>query len=309
MVLEPEHPNLLAAVTPWDIDFQQMGRGRLHTSVTQHASPDCHLTGIKMNCAVHQTGVPPEGFLTFGIPDSEGIDTWQAKEVEQSALLTFGAPHGFDSHSNERHTGLVFSITETKFLSILTSIGEDLPDQIQGTALLQPRGQTARLKRLEKEIKSILASDSVIWTDTLVESLVFDFVAVATQGASDCDERPTKNRRFVLDKAIDRMRTAEDDIIPISELCRDVGASWRTINRAFLEAFGIGPKAYYTRRRLNRVRLDLIHSGGTISIADAANRYDFWHMGQFAKDYAALFGERPSQTLQRVKSQHLPEEI
>ena len=33
------------------------------------------------------------------------------------------------------------------------------------------------------------------------------------------------------------------------------------------------------------------------SIADAANRWGFWHMGQFTADYRELFGELPSKTL------------
>jgi transcriptional regulator GlxA family with amidase domain len=36
-----------------------------------------------------------------------------------------------------------------------------------------------------------------------------------------------------------------------------------------------------------------------MKIADAANAWGFWHMGQFAKDYRTLFGELPSQTRAR----------
>lgn len=306
MVFEPEHPNILAQVTPWDVDFRQIGPGQLQTTVVQHASPDCQLTGIKMDRCVHQTGAPPDGFLTFGIPASEGIDSWTSEEIGETTLLTFGPRQGFDSRTNEHHTGLVFSIAEDKFVSTLNQIGEDSPERLQSTSLLRPNGQTPRLKQLEAHIKSLLASDVVLWTETLVESLVLELSAVVTDGATERDDRPTKNRRFVLDKALERMRVSEDDIVPISELCRDVGASWRTINRAFHDAFGIGPKAYYTRLRLNRARLELICGGGDISVADAANRYEFWHMGQFAKDYYALFGERPSETVQRVKAQRKP---
>ena len=34
-------------------------------------------------------------------------------------------------------------------------------------------------------------------------------------------------------------------------------------------------------------------------IRDIANRYGFWHMGQFAADYKKLFGELPSKTLKQ----------
>ena len=34
-------------------------------------------------------------------------------------------------------------------------------------------------------------------------------------------------------------------------------------------------------------------------IADVANEWGFWHMGQLAADYRRHFGENPSETLRR----------
>jgi AraC-like DNA-binding protein len=74
---------------------------------------------------------------------------------------------------------------------------------------------------------------------------------------------------------------------------------WRTLNRTFFERFGIGPKAYLQRLRLAGVRDDLMMSSAKTVIADVANDCGFWHMGQFARDYRILFGERPSESLSR----------
>jgi transcriptional regulator GlxA family with amidase domain len=81
----------------------------------------------------------------------------------------------------------------------------------------------------------------------------------------------------------------------------------RTLERAFKEHFGIGPKAYLIRRRLSGARDALVRDDGPTAIVDVANEWGFWHMGQFAKDYRALFGELyralfgelPSETLGR----------
>ncbi|UCG61547.1 MAG: helix-turn-helix domain-containing protein [Candidatus Zixiibacteriota bacterium] len=35
------------------------------------------------------------------------------------------------------------------------------------------------------------------------------------------------------------------------------------------------------------------------TIADVANHWGFWHMGQFSADYRRLFGELPLETLRR----------
>ncbi|MCP4898634.1 MAG: helix-turn-helix domain-containing protein [bacterium] len=54
--------------------------------------------------------------------------------------------------------------------------------------------------------------------------------------------------------------------------------------------------------RLDGVRKELLRSGAKLKIADTANNWGFWHVGQFAADYRRHFGELPSQTLDRVRS-------
>ena len=48
--------------------------------------------------------------------------------------------------------------------------------------------------------------------------------------------------------------------------------------------------------RLNRVRVELMRNQKFNKISDIANKWGFWHMGQFAHDYHKLFNEKPSQT-------------
>lgn len=47
--------------------------------------------------------------------------------------------------------------------------------------------------------------------------------------------------------------------------------------------------------RLARVRRQLTE--GKTTVAQAASRWGFWHLGQFARDYRLQFGELPSKTL------------
>jgi AraC family ethanolamine operon transcriptional activator len=55
--------------------------------------------------------------------------------------------------------------------------------------------------------------------------------------------------------------------------------------------------AYFKARRLNAVRHELrAAAAGTTSIGTIAQRWGFWHSGEFAGDYRRLFGELPSQT-------------
>ena len=105
---------------------------------------------------------------------------------------------------------------------------------------------------------------------------------------------PSRVRDRALHRALAYIDAHEGEVLHVSDLCRASGASERTLRYAFQERFGVSPKAYLHAVRLNGVRRELRRGG---KVSDVANRWGFWHMGQFAADYRRLFGELPSQTL------------
>jgi len=83
-------------------------------------------------------------------------------------------------------------------------------------------------------------------------------------------------------------------------LCGATGASTRTLQRAFLERFGVSPKAYLMALRLNGLREELRRrSPDATRVGDVADHWGFIHKGALAADYSRLFGELPSETLRR----------
>ena len=88
------------------------------------------------------------------------------------------------------------------------------------------------------------------------------------------------------------------DPITVQRLVRRIGVSERTLEFAFLERFGITPKAVLRSIRINGAHRELkLTNGENTKISDIASRWGFWHMGQFGKDYKKMFGELPSRTL------------
>ncbi len=108
-------------------------------------------------------------------------------------------------------------------------------------------------------------------------------------------DRSPRMRERVLRRALDVIETQLDAPPSMRELCRLCGTSWPTLYRAFIDRFGVGPKAYSKVMRLNRVRYDLVAAAPDERVADIANRWGFWHMGEFAKDYGKMFSRRPSE--------------
>ena len=93
-----------------------------------------------------------------------------------------------------------------------------------------------------------------------------------------------------------------DEPLYIPELCREVGASVRTLNTCCQEHLGMGPKHYLLLRRMHMVRRALRQSAlPDTTVTEVATRYGFWQLGRFAVEYKTLFGESPSDTLAHVE--------
>lgn len=59
------------------------------------------------------------------------------------------------------------------------------------------------------------------------------------------------------------------------------------------------PKQYMKQQRLNGARHALLQAGTTTTVSQIAMDWGFLHLGRFAVDYHAQFGETPSETLLR----------
>ena len=106
------------------------------------------------------------------------------------------------------------------------------------------------------------------------------------------------NRSRTIKTAIDYIHATANKTISIEKLCLDTGINKRTLQRAFLDQYGMTPKFYLQAQRLNNVYKTLMHSDPeTTRITDIALDQGYWHMSQFAADYRRLFGELPSDTL------------
>ena len=95
-------------------------------------------------------------------------------------------------------------------------------------------------------------------------------------------------------RAFEAIEEGSEKGVSVREIAKASRISRRTLEYAFRDRYGISPKAFINSQRLVRVRRDLLSKPGTI--ADSANRWGYWHMGQFARDYRNQFGELPSQT-------------
>ncbi|GAB5375332.1 MAG: hypothetical protein AcusKO_17940 [Acuticoccus sp.] len=93
------------------------------------------------------------------------------------------------------------------------------------------------------------------------------------------------------------------DPLSIEQIAAAAGTSRRTLFRAFIEVLDEPPQAFVRRLRLHRIRDDLAGDlERACTIALVANEWGMSDLGRMAACYRELFGEPPSATLARRRS-------
>jgi AraC-like DNA-binding protein len=91
-----------------------------------------------------------------------------------------------------------------------------------------------------------------------------------------------------------------DGDFSMSNLAEQYGVSEKTLQNSFKSLFGFTPKYLIRALKLNVVRNELANNTiKRMTVMRIANKWGFQHMGHFSKNYKKLFGETPSQTLNR----------
>jgi AraC-like DNA-binding protein len=85
-----------------------------------------------------------------------------------------------------------------------------------------------------------------------------------------------------------------------ADLCDVSGLSARALTRAFAKRHGRGPLQFVRDRRVEAAQRILFGSTpGETTVTQVAMDMGFLHLGRFATDYRARFGESPSDTLSK----------
>ncbi len=99
--------------------------------------------------------------------------------------------------------------------------------------------------------------------------------------------------------ATDFIESHLDQPLSASAVASAAGLSARTLQVASRSELQTTPTAYIRGRRLERARADLASASycGAATVTGIATRWGISHLGRFATEYRARFGESPSQTL------------
>jgi transcriptional regulator GlxA family with amidase domain len=90
--------------------------------------------------------------------------------------------------------------------------------------------------------------------------------------------------------------------LTLADIARAAGVPGRTLLEHFKSHRSVSPMRYLRDARLAKVRDSLIRADSGERITQIAMTWGFSHLGRFAVDYRALFGESPSETHRRGRN-------
>jgi AraC-like DNA-binding protein len=115
----------------------------------------------------------------------------------------------------------------------------------------------------------------------------------------------TRQHRSIMKRFWAMLEANPDRILHVPEICAQIGTSNRTLTNCCNDALGMSPHRFLRVRQLNLARRALtLAEPATATVTEIATAHGFWELGRFAVAYRALFGERPSTTLQRIPGDH-----
>ena len=298
------------ATSGWALDWRQLDRGPLSARLLQVATPSVLVTQFLFNRKFHQRGTSPPGTRTFGIVGAHSSPVeWNGREGSKNQIEVFPATDEYECVSHPKFRADGVSIPEDSIRSVAETLG--LPDPLErlpvGSCFVE--ADPLRMQVLRRGLAMLYSAVSdpnhVPLDEKTCSELDFEIrssLVFALASGLDIDVRspaPTVRSR-ALRLALDYIEANADNAPTVRDICRASRASYRTLNYAFLDRFGVAPKQYLQASRLDGVRKELRRKGPSAKITDVANTWGFWHMGQFARDYRRQFGELPSETARRI---------
>ena len=301
--MEMEH-----ALSAWDHRYRQISPGAFQGSLLHTQVGSLGIFRNRWESAIHYRGVAPEGTIALGFTLAQsGEGRWMGQRMGPDDMIVAGCGAEGEYLSAPLWDSVVFAIPEAVLAQQIADITHDDPRNfiVHGIARLTPQVSAqvrqAAMAYLDAAARSLVRPDAPSPLPEMAKSII-ELMAHALVSV-----QPPRAPKQSLNRQRQLIRTAEDycahnkdQPLRISRLCREIDVSERTLRDAFHNLTGMSPLAYLKTEQLNRVYRTLHNADpAEVLIKQIAYRNGLRHVGQFCGDYKHLFGELPSETLQR----------
>jgi AraC-like DNA-binding protein len=151
------------------------------------------------------------------------------------------------------------------------------------------------------ELDSMSAETPALAIVELEQALIVSFICSNPNNYSHLLDRAPQIATWQVRRAEEYIEAHWNKPITVETLARVTSASARSIFRHFRSSRGVSPLAFVKQLRLQRAKEMLERAELNPSVTETAVACGFSNFGHFASDYFKRFGERPSETIKRLK--------
>lgn len=156
------------------------------------------------------------------------------------------------------------------------------------------------------ELDSMSVKTPALAIAELEQALIVSFICSNPSNYSHLLDRAPQIATWQVRRAEEYIEAHWNKPITVETLARVTSASARSIFRHFRSSRGVSPLAFVKQVRLQRAKEMLERADLNPSVTETAVACGFGNFGHFASAYFKRFGERPSETIRRLKGNRPP---
>lgn len=266
---------------------------------------------LKFNQALNARGTQHTSRFAAALFDRSQTGHFGGAAIVKRELLILPPSLNFDACVQDRHFGCTVTFINPSsvysYYRALTGTPLEFAPQLR-EAIHTCRRWAERLALRTEQLLTMAARNApALVQPEFRQAMRDEILMVVAQSLKTGDPRSALIPRLRFAKARRLVRQAEEYILErphmrvhLVDLCQHADVSERTLQYAFREILGMSPMHYLNQVRLHQVRRGLSSADPLHTTVSAeACRWGFLHFGEFTQAYKALFGELPSQTLNR----------
>jgi AraC-like DNA-binding protein len=298
-----------SAVSDCDHQYEQVERSPFRGRISELQLDSMHVLRDQLFTPHVYRGPSWTGsHVFFSFLPSAGSTFLQGRPVNHEMVLKYPTDYFCRSFASGPVDCIAISVRAEAFeAESIELTGQAISPQLARQVLcVRQQEVVARFQKCAVDMLEHVASSPAVLEDPdwrraarqTVMQMLLDVVKSDTLGGHKLP--PPSTRAYVVTKAIEYIKANMASVPVLSDVCRNVRVSQRTLRYSFEEILGVSPSHYLLSLRLRCVRDELLQGRGTIGIHRVAQRNGFGHMGRFALFYQQAFGELPSETCRKA---------
>lgn len=283
----------------WNLERIQMQKGSFRGSMVATHTPRIQLMRSPYSHGVLLKGDFPKGTILIAFVVTNSDVVFQNRLADKHEIKILKSGDEIDFLSNNQSETFTLAIEERFFYASYNAYFD------QDFSLHQ------KDKRIyiHPQLFSCFVKGIVNWIDYLMQNhrqVNSDYERIESEILRDIfacigveNDRKTR-AKFQVQKARDLLHRSLDEPIGIEKMAQELGISERLLHHAFKATYGFTPKRYYLSLRMHLIRQELLYADpAKKSVTEIILKYNFFNLSTFCEAYKGMFGELPSETLQR----------